>query len=60
MKQERKRGYHRGEHTTKMMSFKIDTDLYKRLQNESNKGRLINNLLRNHYEVIDIKNYNVD
>lgn len=32
-----------------MMSFKIDLDLVERLKAEVNKGRLINNLLRDHY-----------
>lgn len=38
-----------GQVTQKMMSFKIDLDLFERLKDEANKGRLINNLLRNHY-----------
>lgn len=38
-----------GQVTQKMMSFKIDLDLVERLKYEANKGRLINNLLRNHY-----------
>ena len=38
-----------GQVTQKMMSFKIDLDLVERLKDEANKGRLINNLLRNHY-----------
>lgn len=38
-----------GKVTQKMMTFKIDLDLLERLQQEVNKGRLLNNLLRKHY-----------
>ena len=34
-----------------MMSFKIDLDLVERLKAEANKGRLINNLLRDYYGI---------
>ena len=33
----------------KMMSFRVDSDLMERLNQEPNKGRLINNLLREHF-----------
>lgn len=36
--------------TQKMMAFKIDLDLAEKMQGERNKGRLINDLLRQHYE----------
>lgn len=42
-----------GQVTQKMMSFKIDLELVARLQGEANKGRLINELLRKHYEEVD-------
>ena len=41
----------RGTITQKMMSFKIDLNIVERLQQEQNKGRLINNLLREHYNL---------
>lgn len=34
-----------------MMSFKVDLDLVKHLQGVKNKGRLINNLLRDYFKV---------
>lgn len=40
-----------GSITQKMMSFKVDIDLLEKLSQEINKGRLINNLLRDHYEM---------
>lgn len=39
--------------TQKMMSFKIDLDIMEKLKGESNKGRLVNNLLRQHYGLAD-------
>lgn len=39
-----------GERTQKMMSFKIDLDLVESLNTVRNKGRLINNLLREYFE----------
>ncbi|MER2032578.1 hypothetical protein [Exiguobacterium indicum] len=39
-----------GERTQKMMSFKVDLDLAERLVEVRNKGRLINNLLREYFE----------
>lgn len=40
-----------GSITQKMMSFKVDIDLLEKLSQEINKGRLINNLLRDHYNL---------
>lgn len=37
-----------------MLSFKIDLDILARLKQEANKGRLINNLLRDHYKLNDL------
>ena len=37
----------------KMMSFRVDLDVLEKLQEEPNKGRLINNLLREHYGLPD-------
>lgn len=34
-----------------MMSFKVDLDLVQHLQGVKNKGRLINNLLRDYFKV---------
>ena len=45
-----------GKVTQKMMSFKIDLELAARLKDEPNKGRLINELLRKHYETEDKEN----
>lgn len=36
--------------TQRPMSFKVDLDNYERLQGVKNKGRLINDLLRNYFE----------
>ena len=38
-----------GETTQKMMCFKVDLDVWAHLQQEANKGRLINKLLAEHY-----------
>lgn len=38
-----------GQITQKMMSFKVDIDLWEHLQQEANKGRLINKLLADYY-----------
>lgn len=40
-----------GQRTQKMMSFKVDLDLAERLVEVKNKGRLINNLLRDYFKV---------
>lgn len=50
-KERLRKAYKRGTITQKMMSFKIDLDIVERLQQEQNKGRLINNLLREHYHL---------
>lgn len=42
-----------GEHTQKMMSFRIDEVNAEKLAREPNKGRLINNLLAEHYRQQD-------
>lgn len=39
----------KGQVTQKMMTFRLDGDLVEELEKEVNKGRLINNLLREHY-----------
>lgn len=41
----RKGGNTRGQRTQKMVSFRLDNDLGEWLQQQHNKGRLINNLL---------------
>lgn len=41
----------RGEITQKMMTFRLDADLIENLENEANKGRLINQLLKKHYGI---------
>lgn len=46
--------YQHGKVTQKMLSFKIDLDILARLKQEVNKGRLINNLLRDHYKLNDL------
>ena len=40
----RKGGNTRGQRTQKMVSFRLDNDLGEWLQQQHNKGRLINNL----------------
>lgn len=45
-----------GQVTQKMMSFRIDIELAVRLNQEPNKGRLINELLRKHYDEVDAAN----
>ena len=45
-----KRGGTWGVQTQKMMSFRLDTDLIEPLSKEANKGRLINDLIRKHYQ----------
>lgn len=44
-----RKAYTKAEVSTKMMSFRLDKDLIEKLDGEVNKGRLINNLLREHY-----------
>lgn len=45
-KQERKSRAKNGERTQKMMSFRVDADVASILSTVANKGRLLNNLLR--------------
>ena len=52
-KERQRKQYRWGSITQKMMSFKIDLDLLERLQQEPNKGRLLNNLLRQHYGLVE-------
>lgn len=51
MEERQKKKWSWGKVTQKMMSFKIDLDLVERLKIEANKGRLINNLLRDYYGI---------
>lgn len=48
-KQQRKKRAANGAAASKMMSFRIDADNVKRLDDVSNKGRLINELLAEHF-----------
>lgn len=50
-KERERKAFKWGERTQKMMSFKVDLDLVKHLQGVKNKGRLINNLLRDYFKV---------
>ena len=45
----RRAGSH-GQTLTKTMTFKVDIELLPYLEQEINKGRLINTLLHHHYE----------
>lgn len=45
-----RKAYKWGQRTQKMMSFKVDLDLVECLNTVRNKGRLINNLLREYFE----------
>lgn len=45
-KQERRQRAKNGEHSSKMMSFRCDWDVLNILSEVSNKGRLINQLVR--------------
>lgn len=49
VKQRVRKEFKHGSVTQKMMSFKVDLDILGFLNNEKNKGRLINNLLREYY-----------
>ena len=46
----KKGGNTKGERTQKMMSFRVDCDLIEWLNQQRNKGRLINELLHQEYE----------
>lgn len=50
-KERERKAFKWGERTQKMMSFKVDLDLVQHLQGVKNKGRLINNLLRDFFKV---------
>lgn len=39
----------KGEVTQKMMSFRVDSDVWDAMQVLPNKGRFLNDLVRNHY-----------
>lgn len=45
----KKEGIKRGTVTQKLMSFRLDADLVELMENVTNKGRLINELLHNHF-----------
>lgn len=45
----KKGGNTKGERTQKMMSFRVDCDLIEWLNQQRNKGRLINELLHQEY-----------
>lgn len=53
MEERQKKKWSWGKVTQKMCSFKIDLDIVERLKSEANKGRLINNLLREHYNMTE-------
>lgn len=53
-KERQRKEYKHGTITQKMLSFKLDLDLFARLKQEPNKGRLINNLIREHYKLNDL------
>lgn len=53
MAERERKAYKWGQRTQKMMSFKVDLDLAARLVEVKNKGRLINNLLREYFKVPD-------
>ena len=38
-----------GEVTQKMMSFRVDADVWEAMQGLPNKGRFLNDLVRHHY-----------
>ena len=44
----RKEGIKRGTRTQRMMSFRVDEDCWEYLQQQPNKGRFINDLIRDH------------
>lgn len=50
-KERERKAFKWGKRTQKMMSFKVDLDLVQHLQGVKNKGRLINNLLRDYFKV---------
>lgn len=49
-----RKSFEKGKRTQKMMTFRLDCDLETKLNQESNKGRLINDLLREHFKKLGI------
>ena len=45
-----RKAFEKGVRTQKPMTFRLDSDLETMLKQESNKGRLINDLLREHFK----------
>lgn len=45
-----RKAFKHGQKTQKMMSFRVDYEVWEMLENEENKGRLINELLKEHYK----------
>lgn len=45
-----RKAFEKGVRTQKMMTFRLDSDLETMLKQESNKGRIINDLLREHFK----------
>lgn len=52
-KQERKARAPRGEKTQKMMSFRVDFENWEPLSKVSNKGRLLNDLLKEYFTKVN-------
>lgn len=52
---QRKENIKRGERTQKTMTFRIDNEVAAWLQRVENKGRLINNLLKMHFERVRLE-----
>lgn len=50
MAERERKAFRWGQRTQKMMSFKVDLDLAEMLVEVKNKGRLINNLLREYFK----------
>lgn len=49
-----RKSFEKGVRTQKMMTFRLDSDLIDLLNQEANKGRLLNNLLREHFKKLGI------
>ncbi|MBQ4205191.1 MAG: hypothetical protein II662_00855 [Bacteroidales bacterium] len=45
-----RKAFEKGVRTQKPMTFRLDSDLDEKLGQEANKGRLINDLLREHFK----------
>ena len=50
MAERERKNFEWGKRTQKMMSFKLDLDLVESLNTVTNKGLLINNLLREYFD----------